>query len=125
MGLAAVVVTGFGWLSAARAGTDYQRRAFGDIALGEFAGLRVETNGWFWLESDAAYLNASQPSARLPLRVDLTRISPEMQERLRAQCASGGQFLGGCSVTVQGIAIAADRRIVIEAHSITFAAKPE
>ena len=124
LGLTAVAVAGVVWSSAARAGTDYQRRAFEAIAVDEFAGLRFETYGWFWLESDAAYLNASQPSARLPLRVDLTRISPEMRESLHAQCSSGGQYVGGCSVTVQGIVTKASRQIVIEAHSIAFAVKP-
>lgn len=125
LGLTAVAVAGVVWSSAAHAETDYQRRAFEAIALNESAGLRVETSGWFWLESDAAYLNANQPSAQLPLRVDLTRISPERRESLHAQCSSGGQFLGGCSMTVQGIVTKASRQIVFEAHSIAFAAKPD
>ena len=68
------------------------------IAEGEW----VKTRGHTWLSPQGVLLNFNLPSAMVPTRIDVTKVSPESVSRLKAECSAQRQFDGGCNAIVRG-----------------------
>jgi hypothetical protein len=70
----------------------------GYIANGEW----IETTGHAWFSDKGVFFNFNQPSARVPIRVDVANVDPGNIGRLKSECGSKDQFSGGCWVTIRG-----------------------
>lgn len=62
----------------------------------------VETAGHAWFSDKGIFFNFNQPSARVPIRVDVANVDPENIRRLKSECGSPDQFSGGCRVRIRG-----------------------
>jgi hypothetical protein len=81
-------------------------------------GKAIETEGHFWLQSDEAFFNIAIPSARPPMSVDVSKLSPLALQKLRAKCSSDQQFVGGCEVIIRGKTAMAGKRQMLIAQDI-------
>src|SRR4051794_38987237 len=62
----------------------------------------IEVDGHAWYSDQGVFFNAAQPSARVPIRVDVANVDPENSRRLQSECRSPDQFRGGCWVVIRG-----------------------
>jgi hypothetical protein len=81
-------------------------------------GKAIETEGHFWLEGDEAFFNANQPSAHVPMSVDLSKLNSQALQKLRAECRSEKQFVGGCEVIIRGETAMAGKRQMLMAQDV-------
>jgi hypothetical protein len=81
-------------------------------------GKAIETEGHFWLEGDEAFFNFNQPSARPPMSVDVSKLDQQALRKLRAECSSDKQFVGGCRVIIRGETAMAGKRQMLIAQDI-------
>jgi hypothetical protein len=74
----------------------------------------IEATGHAWFSDKGVFFNFNQPSARVPIRVDVANVDPENVRRLTSTCGSPDQFSGGCWVTIRGeTAILGDRQGIL------------
>ena len=66
------------------------------------SGERVEVVGHAWFSGDSAYLNVNVPSARFPMRVDISGVDGEESLRFKSACHAPDQFRGGCRTRIRG-----------------------
>ena len=72
----------------------------------------VEAIGHAWFTGDGAYMNINRPSARPPLRLDITHASEG--RRFRSECRAPDQSRDGCRVRIEGrTGMVGDRQGVI------------
>src|ERR1700674_1218301 len=62
----------------------------------------IEATGHAWFSDNDVFFNFNQPSARVPIRVDVAIVDPENIRRLKSECGSSDQFSGGCWITIRG-----------------------
>ena len=61
-------------------------------------GTWIEVTGHAWFSEQGIFFNVAQPSARVPIRIDVANVDPENIRRMKAECGSPDQFRGGCRV---------------------------
>jgi hypothetical protein len=62
----------------------------------------IEATGHAWFSDKGVFFNFNQPSARVPIRIDVANVDSENIRRLKSECGSPDQFSGGCRVTMRG-----------------------
>jgi hypothetical protein len=92
------------WAIAARAQAPNYRLVYSaDLVSGHIAdGEWIETAGHVWFSDTGVFFAVNQPSARVPIRVDIANIDPETIRQLKSTCGSPDQFSGGCWVAIRG-----------------------
>jgi hypothetical protein len=62
----------------------------------------IEVTGHAWFSDQGMFLNVNQPSARVPIRIDVANVGLENMRRMKSECGSPDQFRGGCLVAIRG-----------------------
>ena len=91
----------------------------GDIIMGHMSpGQLIETSGHIWFRQTGVFLNVNQPSAHVPLLIDVSAVPAEKRTNWAA-CAAPEQGLGGgCEAVIRGMTGLIDGRRGIFAHEI-------
>ena len=85
-----------------------QEQTYPGVGASEFLGgsvpngRRIAATGHVWVSDNGVFLNFNQPSAMVPMPVDISNLDPEKYRRLNEQCRALNQFSGGCRATIRG-----------------------
>ena len=81
----------------------YEKVESGKVLAGKIPnGVWIETTAYTWFTDRGAIFNFNQPSAGVPMSIDVAGFAPENVRQLRSQCGAGDGLSGGCWAKIRG-----------------------